>query len=54
VETKSGRCSYIFWDKHGRTEGVAWTPDAPAHFQLRVIDQAGRADTREVDIEFAP
>ncbi len=43
------------WSARARpTEAVAWTPAAPGHFQLRVVDQAGRADTREVDIEFAP
>jgi penicillin-binding protein 1C len=36
------------------TEGVAWTPAAPGHFQLRVVDQMGRTDTREVEVEFAP
>jgi penicillin-binding protein 1C len=51
----------LFWFANGGlvgkgkpTEGVAWTPAAPGHFQLRVVDQAGRADTREVDVEFAP
>ena len=51
----------LFWFANGGLVGkgrpadaVAWTPAAPGHFQLRVIDQAGRADTREVDIEFAP
>lgn len=51
----------LFWFANGGlvgkgrpTDSVPWTPAAPGHFQLRVIDQAGRADTREVDIEFAP
>jgi penicillin-binding protein 1C len=51
----------LFWFANGGLVGkgrpadaVAWTPAAPGHFQLRVVDQAGRADTREVDIEFAP
>jgi penicillin-binding protein 1C len=51
----------LFWFANGGlvgkgrpAEAVAWTPAAPGHFQLRVVDQAGRADTREVDIEFAP
>jgi penicillin-binding protein 1C len=51
----------LFWFANGGlvgkgkpTEAVGWTPAAPGHFQLRVVDQAGRADTREVDVEFAP
>jgi penicillin-binding protein 1C len=51
----------LFWFANGGlvgkgkpTESVAWTPPAPGHFQLRVVDQMGRADTREVDVEFAP
>jgi penicillin-binding protein 1C len=51
----------LFWFANGglvgkgrATESVAWTPAAPGRYQLRVVDQAGRADSREVDIEFAP
>jgi penicillin-binding protein 1C len=51
----------LFWFANGGlvgkgrpAEAVAWTPAAPGHFQLRVVDQTGRFDTREVDIEFAP
>ena len=35
-------------------DSVAWTPAASGRFQLRVVDQAGRADTMEVNIEFLP
>ena len=35
-------------------EALAWTPAAPGAHQLRVIDQNGRAATREIEIEFAP
>lgn len=51
----------LFWFANGELVGkgrpadaVAWTPAAPGHFQLRVVDQAGRVDTRELDIEFTP
>jgi penicillin-binding protein 1C len=51
----------LFWFANGGlvgkgkpTDGVAWTPASPGHFQLRVVDQAGRSDTREVNVEFAP
>jgi penicillin-binding protein 1C len=51
----------LFWFANGGlvgksrpTEGLAWTPAAPGHVQLRVVDQAGRSDTRELEIEFAP
>lgn len=51
----------LFWFANGGLVGkgrpadaVAWTPAAPGHFQLRVVDQAGRVDTRELDVEFAP
>jgi penicillin-binding protein 1C len=51
----------LFWFANGALVGkgrpgdsVAWTPAAPGRVQLRVVDQAGRADTMEVDIEFLP
>jgi penicillin-binding protein 1C len=51
----------LFWFANGGlignsrpTEGLAWTPATPGHYQLRVVDQEGRADSRELDIEFVP
>lgn len=51
----------LFWFANGGLVGkgraadaVAWTPPAPGHFELRVVDQRGRADSREVEVEFAP
>ena len=35
-------------------EGLAWAPPQPGHYVLRAIDDRGRADTREVDVEFVP
>ena len=35
-------------------EGLGWLPNAPGRYQLRVIDQQGRADVREVAVEFIP
>ena len=44
----------LFWFANGglvgkgrRGEALAWTPAAPGRFQLRVVDQQGRADSRE-------
>lgn len=41
----------------GRTRAgnaLAWSPSQPGRYVLRVVDQAGRGDSREVHIEFAP
>ena len=41
----------------GRTapgEGLAWKPPAPGHYELRVVDDRGRADYRAIDIGLAP
>jgi penicillin-binding protein 1C len=35
-------------------EALAWSPAQPGRYILRVVDQAGRGDSREVQIEFAP
>ena len=50
----------LFWFANGgligktrAAEALAWTPSAPGHIQLRVVDDAGRADTRDVDVEFS-
>jgi penicillin-binding protein 1C len=50
----------FFWFANGglvgkgkATEAVAWMPSAPGHYQLRVIDEHGHSDVREVDVEFA-
>jgi penicillin-binding protein 1C len=51
----------LFWFANGALVGkgrpgdnVAWTPAAPGRFQLRVVDQAGRADAMDVEVEFVP
>ena len=41
----------------GRTapgEGLAWKPPAPGHYELRVVDDKGRADVRALDVDLAP
>jgi penicillin-binding protein 1C len=41
----------------GRTapgEGLAWKPPAPGHYDLRVVDDRGRADFRALDVEATP
>jgi penicillin-binding protein 1C len=50
----------FFWFANGgligksrATDALGWLPAAPGRYQLRVIDQQGRADMREVDVEFA-
>jgi penicillin-binding protein 1C len=35
-------------------ETVAWTPPQPGRYLLRAVDDAGRADARDVDVEFLP
>ena len=51
----------IFWFANGgligksrAEDGLGWSPTAPGRYQLRAIDQEGRSDVREVDIEFVP
>lgn len=35
-------------------ESLAWQPPAPRAYLLRVVDDAGRAESREVTVEFVP
>ncbi len=35
-------------------EGLAWKPPAPGHYELRVVDDQGRADVRALDVDLAP
>ncbi|WP_252716917.1 hypothetical protein [Herbaspirillum sp. B65] len=35
-------------------QSLNWTPPAPGRYQIRVIDQEGRSDSREVEVEFLP
>lgn len=51
----------LFWFANGGLIGKAraadslgWLPAAPGRYQLRAIDQEGRADGREIEIEFIP
>ncbi len=51
----------LFWFANGGLvgkgrpgEALAWTPAAPGRVQLRVVDQQGRYDSRDIDVEFAP
>lgn len=51
----------LYWFANGglvgksrASEGLGWLPNAPGRYQLRVIDQQGRADVREVAVEFIP
>jgi penicillin-binding protein 1C len=51
----------LFWFANGGLIGKAraadslgWLPAAPGRYQLRAIDQDGRADGREIDVEFIP
>ncbi|WP_211460510.1 penicillin-binding protein 1C [Collimonas silvisoli] len=51
----------LFWFANGGLIGKAravdslgWLPGAPGRYQLRAIDQEGRADGREVEVEFIP
>ena len=41
----------------GRTapgEGLAWKPPAPGRYELRVVDDKGRADYRALEVQLAP
>ncbi|MFC5473986.1 penicillin-binding protein 1C [Paraherbaspirillum soli] len=51
----------LFWFANGGLIGKAkaadslgWLPGTPGRYQLRAIDQQGRADVREVEVEFVP
>ena len=35
-------------------EGLAWRPPAPGRYELRVVDDQGRADYRALDVQLAP
>lgn len=35
-------------------ESLAWLPNAPRRYRIRVVDDAGRADSRELSVEFVP
>lgn len=35
-------------------ESLAWLPPAPRRYRIRVVDDAGRADSRELPVEFVP
>jgi penicillin-binding protein 1C len=59
--TSAASYNTLFWfandglvGKSRATEAMAWLPAAPGRYQLRVIDQEGRADARQIEIEFAP
>jgi penicillin-binding protein 1C len=34
-----------------RGAALSWQPKKPGHFLLRAIDELGRSDSREIDIE---
>jgi penicillin-binding protein 1C len=51
----------LFWFANGgligksrSTEGLGWVPAAAGRYHLRVIDQQGRSDVRNVEVEFVP
>ena len=51
----------LFWFANGGLvgkgrpgEALAWTPAAAGRVQLRVVDQQGRFDSRDIDVEFVP
>ncbi|MBI1889728.1 MAG: penicillin-binding protein 1C [Burkholderiales bacterium] len=53
--------STLFWfanngliGKSHPSETLSWNPSAAGRYQLRVIDEKGRSDQREVEIEFVP
>ena len=35
-------------------ESIAWTTPRPGRYKLRVVDEEGRADVRELDVELRP
>lgn len=55
----SGRDGKLFWFANESLIGqgsagadMPWTPSVPGRYQLRVIDSKGRADVREITVEF--
>lgn len=51
----------LFWFANGGligrsspAEALPWLPAAPGRVQLKVVDQQGRSDGREIDIDFVP
>lgn len=53
--------STLFWfanngliGKSLASDSLGWVPVVPGRYQLRVIDEKGRSDQREVEIEFVP
>lgn len=51
----------LFWfandaliGKSRASEALGWLPARPGNYRLRAIDQHGRADVREVEVEFIP
>jgi len=55
----SSRTLFWFADRGflGRTEsaeGLAWTPTQAGRYTVRVLDEAGRSDVRDVSIEIVP
>jgi penicillin-binding protein 1C len=43
-----------FIEKSEAGAAVAWSPQQAGHYVLRAVDEAGQADSREVNIEFVP
>lgn len=50
----------LFWFANGgligkgrASDAIGWIPAAPGRYQLHVIDERGRADVREIEVEFA-
>lgn len=35
-------------------EGLAWLPPSPRAYRIRVVDDAGRSDSRDLTVEFVP
>jgi membrane carboxypeptidase/penicillin-binding protein PbpC len=38
----------------GHGEALSWLPSLPGHYSLRVVDDSGGADTRDVAVEVLP
>ncbi|WP_426114051.1 penicillin-binding protein 1C [Massilia sp. PWRC2] len=56
-----GATDTLFWFANGGLIGkaaagaaLAWTPQVAGRTVLRVVDQHGRADSRDIDVEFVP
>ena len=43
-----------FIAKNETGNAVAWMPQKAERYVLRAVDEAGRADSREVNVEFVP